>query len=187
MTPTIVHRYAFPIREAVEALLGDAVGDCQAWRIRIEGDDVVIDVVAPAPGIAPSMEDLASLASNEAAKSYAADSVADFRGKSREEPHKHGPDAEPDFPADEQSGETSPESELKGGPLARRAAIACGERGFWTFLGVSSVDEAKADVCRRCGITTRKMLDHDDRAAAVWHDIDGKYRLWLEGHDVELD
>ena len=80
-----------------------------------------------------------------------------------------------------------PEPELKGGPLARRAAIACGERGFWTFIGVTSADEAKADVCRRCAITTRKMLDHDERAAAVWNAIDGKYRLWLEGHDVELD
>lgn len=193
MTPTLVHRYAFPVREAVEALLGDAVGDCEGWRIRIESDEVVIDVIAPVPGIAPTMEELTSLASNEAAKSYVATSATDVRGKSREEPHKHRPDAEPDFPADEQSGETSPEHsqdpepELKGGPLARRAAIACGERGFWTFLGVSSAEEAKTDISRRCGITTRKMLDHDERAAAVWSGIAGKYGLWKEGYDVELD
>lgn len=31
------------------------------------------------------------------------------------------------------------------------------------------------------------MLDHDERASAIWEDIIGKYRLWLEGHDVELD
>lgn len=176
MKPTLVHRYAFPIRETIETLLGGAVGDCEAWRIRIEGDDVVVDVIAPAAGVAPAVEEM-------------------VRGKSREEPHKHGPDAEPDFPADEQSGETSPEPaalpdpdpEPKGGPLARRAAIACGERGFWTFLGVGNAEEAKADICRRCGVTTRKMLDHEDRAAAVWQDIDGKYRLWLDGHDVDLD
>ncbi len=153
MTPTIVHRYAFPIREAIETLLGDAVGDCEAWRIRIESDEVVIDVVAPVPGIAPTMDDLTSLASNEAEKSYVQD---------------HEPD-------------------LKGGALARRAAITCSERGFWTFLGVASAEEAKADICRRCGITTRKLLDHDERAAAIWDDIIGKYRLWLEGHDVELE
>ncbi len=152
MTPTLVHRYAFALREAIETLLGDAVGDCEAWRIRIEGDEVVIDVIAPAPGIAPTMDDLTSLASNEATKINTQD----------------------------------PEPELKGGALARRAAITCSERGFWTFLGVASADEAKADICRRCGITTRKMLDHDERAAAIWEDVIGKYRLWLEGHDVEL-
>lgn len=190
MTPAIVHRYAFPMRDAIERLLEDAVGDCDAWRIRIEGDEVVIDVIAPVlpeaaqnmrttmqpPSIVPTVDEM-------------------VRGKSREEPRKHRPDAEPDFLADEQSGETipepagsqDPEPELKGGPLARRAAIACGERGFWTFLGVSSADEAKADVCRRCGVTSRKMLDHDESAAGVWRDIDGKYRLWLEGHDVEID
>lgn len=153
MKPTLVHRYAFLTREVIEALLGDAVGDCEAWRIRIEGDEVVIDVVAPVPGIAPTMDDLTSLASNEAGKSDVQD----------------------------------PEPDLKGGALARRAAITCSERGFWTFLGVSSAEEAKADICRRCRITTRKMLDHDERAAAIWDDIIGKYRLWLEGHDVELD
>lgn len=153
MTPQLVHRYAFPIRDAIETLLGDAVGDCEGWRIRVEGDEVVIDVIAPAPGIAPTTADVTSLASNETAKSYVAD----------------------------------PEPGLKGGPLARRAAIACGERGFWTFLGVSGADEAKADVCRRCGIDSRKMLDHDQRAAAIWKDIDGKYALWKEGYDVEID
>lgn len=153
MTPVLVHRYAFPIREAIEVLLGDAVGDCEAWRIRVEGDEIVIDVVAPAPGIVPTIEDIATLASNETAKSYAPE----------------------------------PEPELKGGPLARRAGIACAEPGFAIFLGVNGEAAATADIYRRCGVTTRKMLDHDERAAAVWHDIDGKYRLWLEGHDVELD
>jgi hypothetical protein len=153
LRPTVVHRYAFATSEAIETLLGDAVGDCEAWRIRIEGDEVVIDVVAPVPGIVPTLEDMASLPSNEEAKI----SIPD------------------------------PEPEPKGGPLARRAAIACGERGFWTFLGVTCADEAKAFLCRRCGIETRKMLDHDERAAAAWREIDRKYGLWLEGHDVELD
>ena len=151
--PTLVHRYEFPIREAIEMLLGDAVADCEGWRIRIDGDEVVVDVIAPAPGIAPTIDEMTSLASSETATRPAED----------------------------------PEPELKGGPLARRAAIACSERGFWTFLGVSSADEAKADVCRRCGVSTRKMLDHDERAAEVWRDIEGKYALWKEGYDVEID
>lgn len=165
MTPQLVHRYVFPIREAIEALLGDAVGDCEAWRIRIEGDEVVIDVIAPAPGIAPTMAEVTSLDDHPRdAKSIASHESGEVRDKQQD-----------------------PEPELKGGALARRAGITCSERGFWTFLGVSSADEAKADVCRRCGITTRKMLDHDERAAAIWDDIIGKYRLWLEGHDVELE
>lgn len=180
MSPTLVHRYAFPIRDAIEALLGDAVGDCETWRIRIEGEDVVVDVVAPAMPAPTHMRETMQPPS----LSPTADELV--RGKSREDPHKHGPDAEPDFLADEQSGETSPEPALKGGPLARRAAIACGERGFWTFLGVTSAEEAKADICRRCGIDSRKMLDHDERAAAAWAKIDDTYRLWLEGYDVEL-
>lgn len=171
MNPTLVHRYAFPAREAIEALLGDAVGDCEAWRIRVEGDEVVIDIIAPAPGIAPTLDEMASLSTTGGAGE-----VSHFDGPLIPEKAGTRPAVAPE---PEQPG-------LKGGPLARRAAIACGERGFWTFLGVSSADEAKADVCRRCGITTRKMLDHDERAAAIWNDIDGKYRLWLEGHDVEV-
>jgi hypothetical protein len=181
MTPTIVHRYAFPTREAIEALLGDAVGDCEAWRIRVEGDEVIIDVVAPAAGIAPTIDEVTSLEGgfgNGEKQPVDAGKASNSKGS--------GYDSETSNEAAKSNTQDS-EPELKGGPLARRAAIACGERGFWTFLGVSTADDAKADVCRRCWITTRKMLDHDDRAAAIWEDIDGKYRLWLEGHDVELD
>lgn len=185
MIPTFVHRYAFPTHEVIESLLGDAVGDCEAWRIRIEGDEVVVDVVAPTPGIAPSLEDVTSLASDEAAKiNMAPHSATDGAGAS----------PSPECSVARENTETQPaatpdrqEPEIKGGPLARRAAIACSERGFWTFLGVSSADEAKADVCRRCGVTTRKMLDHDSGAAAIWNDIDRKYGLWKEGYDIELD
>lgn len=153
MTPTLVHRYAFPIRDAIEALLGDAVGDCEAWRIRIEGDEVVIDVIAPAPGIAPTVDELASLPSNEAAKISTQD----------------------------------PEPELKGGPLSRHAAMLCDNAGFRTFIGVADKDAAKADILRRCGITSRRYLDHDPRATDIWREIERKYSLWKDGFDVDLD
>jgi len=160
MTPQIVHRFAFPIREAVEALLGDAVGDCEAWRVRIEGDEVVIDVVAPVPGIAPTVEEVTSLASNETAKSNAQD------------------------PEELTCGPTSQvEPDLKGGPLARRAAIMCSERGFWTFSDTSSADEAADWLRETCGVVSRKMLDHDDRAAREFDAVDGRYRRWLQGYD----
>ncbi len=149
MTPTLVHRYAFPIREAIETLLGDAVGDCEAWRVRVERDEIIVDVVAPTPGIAPSIDDLASLASNETAKSNSKD----------------------------------PEPGLKGGPLARKAAIMCSERGFWTFSDTASADDAAAWLRGLCGVDSRKMLDHDVRAAREFESIDGRYRRWLQGYD----
>lgn len=79
------------------------------------------------------------------------------------------------------------EPELKGGPFARRASICCGEKGFWTFLGVESAEAAKADVCRRCGVTSRRFLDHNEAAALRWREIDRRYGLWLEGYDVEVE
>lgn len=74
----------------------------------------------------------------------------------------------------------------KGGPLARRCAMLCQEQGFATFLGLRTADEVVADIQRRCDIDSRAMLDHDEAAAAVWRDIEGKYQLWLAGHDVEV-
>jgi len=77
----------------------------------------------------------------------------------------------------------------KGGPLAQRAAIACGEKGFWTFIAkkfgaaVASSDEAAAWVKARCGVKSRIDLDYEAGPAAAFHDIDKTYRLWLEGFD----
>lgn len=179
MTPTIVHRYAFPIREAIEALLGDAVGDCEAWRIRVEGDEVVIDVVAPAPGLVPTLDEVTSLADTETSGRKPGRAAQAQAGE------------KPGFPADAKAGETSPdvhveqdpEPELKGGPLARRAAIMCTERAFWTFSDTSSADEAAVWLRETCGVTSRKMLDHDERAGREFDQIDGRYRRWLQGYD----
>ncbi|MES0168183.1 hypothetical protein NKJ87_19710 [Mesorhizobium sp. M0027] len=151
MTPTIVHRYSWPIAEAIEHLLGNAVGDCETWRIRVEADEVVIDVVGPA-----------EVTTNEAAKI--------------------------NTPPPET--ETAPaEPPRKGGPLAQRAAISCGEKGFWTFVGkkfgvtVGSADEAAAWLKAQCGVTSRVDFDYDEAKADNFREIDKSYRLWLEGYD----
>lgn len=89
--------------------------------------------------------------------------------------------------ASDDQPEPEQEPELKGGPLARRAAIACGEKSFWIFIKVKDAEEAKAEVCRRCGVESRRLIDHDDVAAKIWNTIDTKYRLWLDGHNVSLD
>lgn len=45
MTPISVHRYSWLQQEAIELLLGDVLSDCQQWQIRIDGDQVVVDIV----------------------------------------------------------------------------------------------------------------------------------------------
>ena len=169
MTPTLVHRYAFPIREAVEALLGDAVGDCEGWRIRIEGEEVVVDVIAPVAGIAPTLQDVVSLGTE-----------TDTPSVRHTEARQQALDSkQPTTPPD---GE-----EPKGGPLSRQAAMLCDNAGFRTFIGVIDKEAARAAVLRRCGVTSRRYLDHDPRAAEVWRDIEGKFSLWKDGYDVELE
>lgn len=82
------------------------------------------------------------------------------------------------------AGEDALEPEKpKGGPLARRAAMLCSERGFQVFLQVATAEEAKEEVRRRCGVESRAELDHGADAAAKWDEIDHRYRLWLNGYD----
>lgn len=77
----------------------------------------------------------------------------------------------------------------KGGPLAQRAAIACGEKGFWTFVSkkygvaIQSADEAATWLKAQCGVTSRVDFDYDEGKAANFREIDKTYRLWLEGYD----
>jgi len=211
----IVHRYSWPIHEAVEHMLGDAAGDAQSWKLRVEGDELVIDIVAPS--IAPATEGIASPApvsdtvvevlnqnevfdlveqeknskfsdqseridtTNETAKSNEAESPAELSTASllSEEPQSQ-PEAAP--------SSQEPKLELKGGAISQRAAINCGERGFWTFLkkygaAVTSKEEAAAWLRHFCGIESRRELDHDRAAGDAFKEIDRRYRLWLEGYD----
>ena len=168
----IVHRHTFTIAEAVAALLPD-IGDCEEWQIRVDGDAVVVDVVEPADASRSEEDETAGDNDENTPENNEVDPDPEVSSEQLTDP-----DPDPD-----------PEPELKGGRLARQAAICCGERGFWTFLGVTNADEAKADVCRRCGIESRKELDAEGNAdaAAAWENIHTKYQLWLGGHDVELD
>ena len=152
MTPTIVHRYAVPVREAIEALIGDAAGDAEGWQIRIDGADVVIDLVEPMRVGAP--------VENERA----------------------GADIEQDQ-QEIYSTAAEPVEERKGGNLARRAAMLCQERGFQTFSETETIDEAASWLRERCGVESRAELDHDERAAAAFESVDGRYRRWLQGYD----
>lgn len=162
MNPTLVHRYTFPVREAIEQLLGDAVGDCEAWSIRVEADEIVIDVVGPS-----------EVTFRVGDYEYTVDG-------------RRGQDATNERA---KSNEAEAEPPRKGGPLAQRAAISSGEKGFWTFIGkkfgvpIGSADEAAAWLKAQCGIKSRVDLDYEHSPAETFRNIDKAYRLWLEGYD----
>jgi hypothetical protein len=71
------------------------------------------------------------------------------------------------------------EPEMKGGRLAMRAAILCDEGGFRVFLGAADKDHAAEIIRTRCGITSRRELDHNDQAAAAFRKMTADYDLWL--------
>ncbi|RWP82604.1 MAG: hypothetical protein EOR12_31890 [Mesorhizobium sp.] len=181
MKPQLVHRYAWPIREAIEHLLGDDAGDCDAWRIRVEGDELVIDVVAPAYAgrtiEVPDNFDVDKLCDMIVAGEFKV--PAEGAEQASETVAKIDTPAEP--PA---------EPPRKGGALARQAGIICGEKGFWTFLAkkfgvdVTSTEGAAGWLKAQCGVESRIDFDHDEAKAANFREIDRTYRLWLEGYDV---
>lgn len=96
------------------------------------------------------------------------------------------PPAEP--PSHPVQPEAAPEKP-KGGRLAQRAAIICGERAFWTFLAkrygatVESADEAAYLLKSVCCVESRVEFDHNEAKAENFRNIDKVYRLWLDGFD----
>lgn len=171
MTPTLVHRYAWPVREAIEHLLDEVVGDCEAWQVRIEGEELVIDVVEPGP-----------MFSN-------ADGSPDREIIDRS-PEKQAEVASQPLIISPEPDTAPAEPPRKGGALARQAGIICGEKGFWTFLAkkygmmIDSVDEATKCLKALCGVESRIDFDYDAGKAANFREIEKTYRLWLEGFDV---
>lgn len=154
MTPQIVHRYAFPIREAIEHLLGDAVGDCQAWRIRVEGEEVVIDVVAPAPGIVPSVQAIASLASNETAKHNTPVAMPERKG-----------------------GDLARQAGIMCNMKGFRTFLT-----LKYDAEVVTAEDAAGWIRQHCSIKSRADLDHDGVAGIAFRDINQAYKMWLDGY-----
>lgn len=81
------------------------------------------------------------------------------------------------------------EEKPKGGPLAKRAAIMCGEPGFWTFLrtqrkapGVNGKEDAAAWLRWHCDVESRALIDSDKAAAERFDEVEKAYKLWLEGY-----
>lgn len=59
--------------------------------------------------------------------------------------------------------------ELKGGELAKLAGRLCEDPDFLFWAGVGNSEAAAQWIRSLCGISSRAMLDHDLRAAAIFH------------------
>ncbi|TIN76714.1 hypothetical protein [Mesorhizobium sp.] len=170
MNPTLIHRYTIPLQQAIEQLVGKEATDGESFLVDIDGDDLIIDIHGPT-----------NLTFRIGDYEYTVDG---HRGKEATNETPKSNDASPE-------AEAKPaEPPRKGGPLAQRAAISCGEKGFWTFIGkkfgvtIGSADEAAAWLKAQCGIKSRVDLDYDEAKADNFREIDKSYRLWLEGYDV---
>lgn len=164
-----VLRHIFTIAEAVSALINDDLTDCDRFEIRVDGGMVVVDVVAPA-------------------------GRAGFENAGKEE--ETAKEANGDKAVDTDSGtglaaiDSAPaESKRKGGPLAQRAGILCGEKGFRTFAALKydaiagTPDETAAWLRQHCQVRSRADLDHVADGADRFRGLEKAYRLWLEGYD----
>lgn len=81
--------------------------------------------------------------------------------------------------------------ERKGGKLAQRAGILCNEGAFAKFLYDIDVGlgpsvfggefDGKPDAALRymCGVESRADLDHNDKAARKFLDLEASYKAWL--------
>jgi hypothetical protein len=188
MTPTLVHRYTWPIHEAIEHLLGDAAGDCESWRIRVEGDELVIYVVAPAYAgrtiEVPDNFDVDKLCDMIVAGEFKMPPENDQAAPAERTVIAETPSIETPVTAPEATAKP----ERKGGKLAQVAGIICAERGFWKFLAerdgaeIRSADEAAGWIRVKFGIASRADLDHEPLKAEAFREVEKSYRLWLDGY-----
>lgn len=158
MTPQLVHRYSFHITEVIETLVGDAVADCEAMNLRIEGDLVVIDFVVP---VAPA----GRLVVVETPTVAADPEPVEQRPEEAKPPKRKG----------------GPLAQRAGIICAERGFWTFVAKRF--HQDIASADDAASWLRTRCGIDSRADLDHDEVAGRCFHDISKAYALWLEGYD----
>lgn len=76
----------------------------------------------------------------------------------------------------------SPHAERpKGGELAKLAGCLCDDPDFLFWADVGNSEAAAQWIRNLCGVSSRAMLDHDLRAAAIFHqEIRKPFREWAE-------
>ncbi|QPL45039.1 hypothetical protein IT895_12630 [Halomonas sp. A40-4] len=86
---------------------------------------------------------------------------------------------------------------VKGGRLARQAAMLCQDRAFQDYLdkrrrhkqglteaqlpdGTHNADDARDWLCAACQIQSRSELDHNPTAAATFRRIHQRFMKWKQ-------
>lgn len=87
--------------------------------------------------------------------------------------------------------------QLKGGKLARQAAMLCQDSAFQLYLdrrrrakhnmtefqlpdGTHNAEDARDWLCAACQIQSRAELDHNTTAAAMFHRIRQRFLNWKQ-------
>jgi hypothetical protein len=90
---------------------------------------------------------------------------------------------------------TQAQEQVKGGPMARQAAMLCQDAEFRLYLdrrrrykqglseaqlpdGTHSEQDARDWLCAACGIQSRAELDHDGRGAGMFKQIRQRFYRW---------
>lgn len=181
----LVHRHTFPVRDVIEMLL-DASPEADRWQMRVEGDELVIDIVGPVSAkAATNIQDQfrsPQSASDEGAKiNTPPQSATEAPGRAIASDRPTTPENEERAPAATEPGKDEPE--LKGGRLARDASMLCQDKTFRLWIDADDADQAREIVLRHCGVESRRLLDHDEAAAGKWREIDRLYAAWMNGDD----
>jgi hypothetical protein len=61
----------------------------------------------------------------------------------------------------------------------QKAGILCRDENFQTFLGTLDEDGAAAELCKRCGITSRSELNGNQEAQMAFDAIDIEYKTGI--------
>lgn len=92
--------------------------------------------------------------------------------------------------------ETQKQHQIKGGHLARSAAMLCQDPDFRRYLdraqshksgvhipdGTHTEEDARSLILDACGIGSRAELDHNVQAATRYRQIKAHFQRWLNRH-----
>jgi len=65
--------------------------------------------------------------------------------------------------------------------LPQQAGIRCADPEFQYWCGAKSQDEARLNVLRTCGITSRAELATNEQAARLWRQLDSEFQIAQRG------
>lgn len=91
----------------------------------------------------------------------------------------------PELAENENNEPNEPVNELKGGPLAKLAGQWERDTEFlrWMSVHYADIDTPRELILMLCGIKSRRMLDHNREAAALFNQyIREPYMGWQEAH-----